>query len=86
MDVSAKLLTIGDVADLLNASKAVVHRLAILGELVAVRVGRELRFQPEEVASFIERHRLVVQNDDDPVGTGSLVRTSGVETAGHEPD
>ncbi len=57
-----------------DVSEAVILRLAMRGELQPIRVGRGLRFDPKDVAAFVERNRIVVLNDDGPPGSGSIVR------------
>jgi excisionase family DNA binding protein len=51
------LLTIGDVSQALNVSRATVYRLMESGELEPVRILSRTRFEPTEVRGYIERHR-----------------------------
>lgn len=68
-----------------DVGEAVILRLAMRGELPPVRIGRGLRFDPKDVAAFVERNRIVVPNDDDPPGSGSHGRTSDGEAVGRAP-
>jgi excisionase family DNA binding protein len=56
-DRSGRLLSIDDVASLLNVSRKTVYRLTSAGELVPSRVVGRLRYRPDEVDEYIERHR-----------------------------
>jgi len=51
------LLTIGEVSEALNVSRATVYRLMETGELEPVRVRSRTRFEPEVVRGYIERNR-----------------------------
>ena len=61
-----------------DVSEAVILRLAMRGDLQPVRIGRGLRFDPKDVAAFVERNRIVVPNDADPQqgSSGSVVTSS----------
>lgn len=48
------LLTVADVAEMLQVSKPTVHRMKATGRLRAVRFGRSLRFRPDDVAALID--------------------------------
>ena len=48
-----KLMTIEDVRTVLNISKASVRRELIRGNLSAVKIGKSLRFKPEDVEAYI---------------------------------
>jgi excisionase family DNA binding protein len=50
-----QLLTARDVARLLNVHPGSVYRWAEQGVLPAVKVGRVVRFHPEEVRKLLER-------------------------------
>jgi excisionase family DNA binding protein len=52
--LSSRLLTIKDVAELLQVSTRTVQRLIDRGELAAVRIGRSVRIRPEAVQSLTE--------------------------------
>jgi excisionase family DNA binding protein len=54
------LLSINDVAAVLNVSRKTVYRLTERGELVPSRVVGRLRYRPDEIESYIERHRVRV--------------------------
>jgi len=49
-----QLLTLQQVADRLQVSISTVRRLVDAGELRAVRIGRNLRVRPEDLAAYIE--------------------------------
>lgn len=53
-----KLLTIGDVADLLSISKTTLRSKEYREKhgLNIVRVGRSIRFSPKEIDAFISRN------------------------------
>jgi excisionase family DNA binding protein len=53
---SAKLWSPLQVADFLSIKLARVYELARTQRLRAVRVGRLLRFKPEEIERFVERN------------------------------
>ncbi len=50
-----RLVTIDDVAEMLQVSVATVRRLVRSGKIPAVRVGRCLRFDPDEVMVALRR-------------------------------
>jgi excisionase family DNA binding protein len=49
------LVTVAAVSQQLSVSERTVRRLAANGVLRGVRVGRQLRFDPNTVAEFVER-------------------------------
>lgn len=49
-----QLLTLQQVADRLQVSMSTVRRLVDAGKLKAVRIGRNLRVRPEDLAAYIE--------------------------------
>jgi excisionase family DNA binding protein len=51
------LFDVAAVSRTLGVSRRQVYRLIEQGELPAVRVGARLRFIPEELRSYLERHR-----------------------------
>jgi len=51
------MFSVREVAELLSVSPETIRRLAAEGELVAIRVGGQLRFEPEAVSSFIAQNR-----------------------------
>ncbi len=57
---NGRLLSIDDVAGLLNVSRKTVYRLISRGELPAMRVGERLRFRPSEIHEYLERRRVRV--------------------------
>ncbi len=53
----AGLLTPTEVAKLLKVSPRTLHRLIGAGKLPIVRVGRQVRIHPDDLARFIEKAR-----------------------------
>lgn len=51
------LLTVANVCELLAVSKQTLYRLLRAGELTPSRVGDRLRFEPNDVRAYLERHR-----------------------------
>jgi excisionase family DNA binding protein len=51
----APLLTVADLAELLQVSTKTVHALAARQELPHVRISNSLRFRSEDVAGFLGR-------------------------------
>lgn len=49
-----QLLTLQQVADRLQVSMSTVRRLVDAGKLKTVRIGRNLRVRPEDLAAYIE--------------------------------
>lgn len=49
------LLTIAEVAQALRCSKRTVEHLVSARSIRVVRIGRMVRFRPEDVAQFVER-------------------------------
>lgn len=49
-----QLLTLQQVADRLQVSMSTVRRLVSAGKLKTVRIGRNLRVRPEDLAGYIE--------------------------------
>ena len=49
-----QLLTLQQVADRLQVSMSTVRRLAAKGKLKTVRIGRNLRVRPEDLAAYIK--------------------------------
>lgn len=52
-----KLLTPAQVADRLAVSLRMVYRLAEMGDLASVKLGRLLRFREHDVEKFVESSR-----------------------------
>jgi excisionase family DNA binding protein len=50
-------MTVADVARFLAVSQRQVYLLLERDELPSVRVGTRLRFVPEEIRAYLERHR-----------------------------
>jgi excisionase family DNA binding protein len=53
--LAAPLWTVGDVATWLNLPRSTVYELTRRGDLPVVRLGRHLRYVPEQVARRVER-------------------------------
>ena len=56
-DLPQRLLTIKDVADILQVSDKTVRRWIDAGDLVAHRVGRQLRVSQGDLETFIKLRR-----------------------------
>jgi len=59
----ARLLTLGQAADLLQVRPATVRGLIRAGGLVATRFGRLVRVHPEDLAEFQRRRRVLKAGD-----------------------
>jgi len=57
--MNTQLLKATDVARLLNISKALVYRLIVDGQLVAVRFGKTVRVRIEDLNDFISKSMTV---------------------------
>ncbi len=53
----AGLLTRTEAAELLKVSPRTLHRLSNAGTLPIVRIGRQVRIHPDDLARFIEKAR-----------------------------
>jgi excisionase family DNA binding protein len=51
------LLTVAAACSLLAVSRQTLYRLIRAGELHPTRVGERLRFSPDDVRDFLERHK-----------------------------
>lgn len=51
---AARLLSLRDVAELLNVSRSTVHRLRVRGELPIVRIGGVVRVRPEDLEQIAQ--------------------------------
>ena len=51
------LLTIPEVCEALNLGKTKIYQLLASGEISALRVGRAVRVEPDEVERFVQRAR-----------------------------
>ena len=60
-DQLMKLLTYKDVAELIGVSVRQVATFTSLGVIPCVKIGRLVRFQPEDIREFLGRHRLEVR-------------------------
>lgn len=56
-EVSLNLLTIEEVAQLLNVSPVTVHRYKREKGLPYIKIGNTLRFDWEDVRRWVERHK-----------------------------
>lgn len=54
----AESLKLRDVAKILNVSPRTVQREVFSGRLIAFKVGKALRFWPEDVEKYIEKQRV----------------------------
>lgn len=52
------LLRPAEAARILGVSRSQIYRLAALGEIAHVRVGRSVRFRLEDLERFVERRRV----------------------------
>lgn len=52
----SRLLTREEVSQLIGRKRTSIHYAVQRGELVAVKLGRSLRFRPEDVQRYIERN------------------------------
>ena len=52
-----KLLTMKEVAELLQVSEKTVKRIMERGELAGAKVGRAWRFTPADVKDYVERQK-----------------------------
>jgi excisionase family DNA binding protein len=82
MNASDKLLSRDQVAECLGASISTVVRLEKRGELPRVKLGRLVRFRPDDVDALIEQ---ASKSDTTPPPNGVASNSRPVETAGHEP-
>ena len=53
--MSAHLLTVREVADVMRVSNMTVYRLIRSGELMATRVGRSYRIYEDDVSAYLAR-------------------------------
>ena len=77
-----RLLSLRETQEILDLSEITVLRLIRVGELPVVRFGSRTLVEPSELRALIARHR--VPRDDEPVGTGSNVRTSADGVGGRD--
>lgn len=62
--MTGPLLTVRDVAGLLQKKPAAVRALANRGELAFYRIGREMRFAGADLDVFLERQRRVAADPE----------------------
>jgi excisionase family DNA binding protein len=53
-----KLLKAGEVAELLNVSRAMSYHLIQTGQIPVIRINRSVRVKPGDLHSFIEQQRI----------------------------
>ena len=63
MDDSREMLTLKEVARRFNVSQRTVARLAERGQLKALRVGRQWRFEPEWIEQWVAANTTRSQED-----------------------
>jgi len=69
--VTEALLTLRDVAHLLNVSERTVFRLMEQGEITGIQIGgegkgRRWRFEPTAIDAYLERQRPKREQEDSP--------------------
>jgi excisionase family DNA binding protein len=55
-----RLLLVADVARILGISKAAVYNMRVRGEIPFIKIGSRLRFDPVEIALWIEAKKSAV--------------------------
>jgi excisionase family DNA binding protein len=60
----APLLTLDEVASVLKVSVRTSQRMIALGALVATKIGRSVRVQPQDLAEFMGRRRRVINQEE----------------------
>ena len=53
-----KLLTVNELAEMLSVNQLTVRRMVQRGQLTAVRIGRAIRFDPDDVEEFLDSVRI----------------------------
>ena len=53
------LLTVREASQVLHINRYLIYRLARDGDLPAIRVGRMVRFRPEDLREWIDKHRMI---------------------------
>lgn len=48
-----KLLTVNELADILSVNQLTIRRMVKRGQLVAVRIGRAVRFDPADIDAYL---------------------------------
>ena len=78
--------TVADLARLTRTSKGTIYRCVGDGRITAIRVGRQIRFRPEDVERIMREGTDALQSEPDPRGNagraeeyprGSRGRASG---------
>lgn len=57
MAITIPLLRPQDVAKMLSLSAPRIYQLAAEGEIASFKLGKSLRFHPDDVASYVASHR-----------------------------
>jgi len=78
----ARLLTLGQAADLLQVRPATVRGLIRAGGLVATRFGRLVRVHPEDLAEFQRRRRVLKAGDGLTLGDSYVSGQGGRQGEG----
>jgi len=64
-----KLLTVDEVAEILQVSPTTVYRRIQAGELPAIKLGhRQVRIKPEDLEAYIEAHRITGEQAESESG------------------
>ena len=80
------LLTLGDVARLIGVSMPTLFRMLRRGDIPVIELGGRTLVEPADLRHFLTSRKVRrFLLDDDPAGTGSIVRTSGGGAAGRDP-
>ena len=61
--LEAKLLTVGEVADLMRVSNMTVYRLIKGGQLGAIRVGKNYRIRRDDIERYLTQRTLWAKED-----------------------
>ena len=61
--MNQRFYTVADLADLLAVKPVTIYRMVRRGQLPAVKIGRSIRFSPDDVADFLKSVRLKTQQD-----------------------
>jgi excisionase family DNA binding protein len=61
--VGDRLLTVGEVADVMRVSNMTVYRLIKSGQLAAIRVGKNYRIRESEVDRYLSERSVQAEGD-----------------------
>ena len=56
-----KLLTVGQVADLLSISEGYVHALKATGKLKFIKIGRSVRYKRTDIERFLDERTMQIE-------------------------